>query len=119
MNIIEYAAKKCAETPHRRSYSRHYAVVSTKRGKIVGEGANNYLKTSPIAARASKKAGRPEKQCMCSELTALLKDRYRKGYKLTVVRLDSKNQLCYSEPCQTCKVVLQMFPNIKVVEYSV
>lgn len=118
MSPFDYAIEKCKETPHKRGYSRHFCVISTKKGKIVSEGRNSYYKTNPIVAKASKKAGKPEKQCICAEVAALLKDRYRKGYRLTVVRLDSTNNPCLSQPCVTCVEVLKSFANIKVVEYS-
>ena len=118
MSPFDYAIEKCKETPHRRGYSRHFCVISTKKGKVISEGRNSYYKTHPLTAKASKRAGKPEKQCICAEVAALLKDRYRKGYRLTVVRLDSKDNPCLSQPCVTCIEVLKSFENIKVVEFS-
>ena len=119
MTSIDYCLDKARAIPYRKHRSRHYAVVLDKRGKIVGEGANQY-KTHPLAAKAGKAVGLPDKQCIHSELAALLSDQKRKAVKLIVCRVDSKGASAYSEPCSVCKhLIMEYFPNIKSIEYSI
>lgn len=119
MTSIEYCLDKARAILYRKHRSRHYAVVLDKRGKVVGEGANQY-KTHPLAAKAGKAVGLPAKECVHAELSALLSDKYRKGVKLVVCRIDSRGRSAYSEPCQVCKYIIkEYFPNIKSVEYSI
>lgn len=119
MTSIDYCLDKARAILYRKHRSRHYAVVLDKRGKVVGEGANQY-KTHPLAAKAGKAVGLPAKECVHAELSALLSDRYRKGVKLVVCRVDSRGRSAYSEPCQVCKYVIkEYFPNIKSIEYSI
>lgn len=117
---IQYCLKKASETPYLRRQSRHYTVVLDKKGKVVGEARNEYTKTHTLMGVAGKAVGLPDKTCIHSELGALLKDRYKKGVKLIVVRVDSKNKPAYSEPCECCKhIIKEYFPNIKSIEFSV
>ena len=120
MTSIDYCLDKARAIPYVKGQTRHYAVVVNKRGRVVGEGRNEYLKTHPLAAKAGKAVGLPAKECVHAELSALLGDRYRKGVKLVVCRVDSRGRSAYSEPCHVCKYTIkEYFPNIKSVEYSI
>ena len=117
---IQYCLDKASETQYKRGETRHYSVVLDRKGRIVGEGRNLYHKTHTLAYKASKRTGNGEKCSTHAELAALLSDRYKKGVKLTVGRVDSRGRSAYSEPCQVCKYVIkEYFPNIKSVEYSI
>lgn len=115
--MLEYAIRCANEIPYRRKEYRHYAVLTDKRGKIISESANSYTRTHTIMYRASRKVGLVKDYLHC-EVACLIKDKDRRGVKLTVVRVDAKGNACYSEPCTVCKEVLKMFPNIKSIEYS-
>ena len=119
MSDLEYALKKARELPYVRGFQRHYSVVLDKRGMVVSESANSYVKTSPRSFKAASKVGRPEACFLHSEQRALYLDKRRKGVKLIVVRVDSKGNPMYSEPCEICKEVLKDYPNIKSIEFSI
>lgn len=119
MSSLEYALQKARELPYSRGFQRHYSVVLDRRGRVVSESANSYVKTSPRSFKAASKVGRPEACYLHSEQRALYLDKRRKGVKLVVVRVNAEGQAVYSEPCEICKEVLKDFPNIKSVEFSV
>jgi len=117
---IQYCIDMAAKQPYVRKQSRHYAIVMDKKGRVVGEGTNEYFKSHPLSAKAGKAVGLPDKICIHAELKALLADRQRKGVKLIVARVDSKGQPAYSEPCLVCKHLLQTdFKHIKSIEFTI
>jgi deoxycytidylate deaminase len=90
-------------------------VIVDKRGKIVAEAANDYQKTHPIMAKASKKLGMTKEYCH-SEMLALVRAK-GKGVKMYISRVDSKGNPCYSAPCPVCAALIAE-SQIKSVEYT-
>lgn len=117
MSSLEYALNKARELPYKRGEQRHYALVLDKKDRVISEAANSYIRTHTAMYKASRKLGLVKDYCH-SELLALIKDRDRRGVKLVVVRVNSKGEACYSEPCLVCKEILKNFNNIKSVEFS-
>jgi deoxycytidylate deaminase len=115
---LEYAIEQCKKIPYVRKQSRHYCVITTKRGKIVAEASNDYRRTHPKQARAAKKAGRPEACYLHSEILALIRSR-GVGEKMFIVRLDSENNAVYSAPCEICSAYIKEAGHIKSVEYTI
>lgn len=115
---IDYCLQRAREIPYIRGQQRHFAAVFCKRGRLVSESANSYLKTSPRAFKAALKVGLEHKCFLHAEQRALYLDKKRKGVKLVVVRVGAKGEPMYSEPCPVCKEVLKDFSNIKSVEYT-
>lgn len=116
--MLDYSIKKANEIPYRRGEARHFAVITDKRGKVISEGANSYIKTNPRMARAGKAVGLLDKTCIHAELAAIIGDKYSKGYKITVVRVGAKGQPMYSEPCCICKWLIKKHSCIKEISYS-
>lgn len=116
--MIEYCIAKARELPYVRGQYRHYCVVLDRRGRVVSESANSYVKTSPRAFKAASKVGRPEACYLHSEQRALYLDKKRRGVKLIVARVLADGSPANSEPCEICKIVLQDFPNIASIEYT-
>jgi hypothetical protein len=116
--MIEYCLSRCREIPYKRREQRHYCIILDKKGKIVSEAANSYVKTSPRFAKAAAKVGLYEKQCLHSEALALFRDKQRKGVKLIVVRVLADNSPANSKPCCICELLITEHKNIKFVEYS-
>lgn len=115
---IDYCLQRARELPYIRGQQRHFAAVFCKRGRLVSESANSYLKTSPRAFKAASKLGLNDKCYIHAEMRALWLDKKQKGVKLIVVRIGAKGDPMYSEPCLVCKEVLKDFSNIKFVEYT-
>lgn len=117
-NRLEYCLSMARQQPYIKSRMRHYAVITDRRGKIVSEGRNSYIKTNPKMAKAGKAVGLPDKTCIHAELAAILGDKHNRGYKITVVRVGAKGEPMYSEPCDACKWLIKNHSNIKEISYS-
>lgn len=115
--MIEYCRKKACEIPHKKGKFRHYAVVLDKKGRIVSEGRNSYVKTHTHMHKASRKLGL-EKDFLHAEVAALLKSK-GVGVKLVVVRVDCNGELMYSKPCPVCELLISEAEHIESVEYSI
>lgn len=115
--MLDKAIEKCLELPFVKGQRRLYAIVSDKRGNIVGEASNNYTKSHTVQAYYAKKAGLEPKIYLHSEIHALLRAR-GKGYKISVARVDSKGNLCYAAPCRICSIAIKE-SGIKQVEYTI
>lgn len=118
VSILELAIQKAGELPKVRNQQRHYSIVTDKRGRIVSEAANSYVKTSPVMKRSGCKVGKPEAIYLHSEVLALSRDKHRKGVKLYVARVGADGKPLYSAPCCICAEYLKEYPNIKSVEFS-
>lgn len=120
MNPLQYCINRAREQPYIKGQYRHFSVILDKRNRIVSEAANSYTKTNPVMKRAAFRAGIEHKEYLHSEISALSRDKYRRGVKLIVIRIDAKGNLCYSAPCPVCSLhIKENYPNIKSVEYSV
>lgn len=118
MTSIDYAIEMARKIPYVKGEQRHFAVVLDRKGKLISQGANSYIVTHPLMHKHSKKLGLC-KDFIHSEVNALIKDKSRKGFKLIVVRIDSKGNPCNSEPCSVCKAIIKdNFKNILSLEYS-
>ena len=116
MSSLEYCLQKCREIPYKRGEQRHYSVVVDKRGRLISEAANSYTKTHTIMAKTSKRLGLEKEYCH-AECLAIVRAK-GKGHKIYIVRVDAKNNACYSAPCPICAVLIKE-AGIKVVEFSV
>lgn len=114
--LLQYCVNKACESPYVRGQTRHYAVVTDRKGKIVGEGRNDYTKSHPLMFRTSRKIGL-QKDCIHSEMLAIIRSK-GKGEKIYVARVDSKGNPSYSAPCPVCAVLIKE-AGIKSVEYTI
>lgn len=118
MGNIDYCIDMARKIPYKRGEQRHYSVVLDKRGKILAEAENSYVKTSPKMLRASKKVGLEEKIFWHAECKALYSVKnVSKVHKLIVVRVDSKGNPAKSEPCTICLNLAKEI-GVKIIEYS-
>lgn len=115
---IDYCLQRARELPYIRKQSRHYACLVDKKGRIVVESANSYSCSHTTQYRYAKKAGRPEAVYLHAEMACLLKDRYKRGVKMFVVRVDKAGEPVYSAPCEICSLAIEDFSNVKSVEYT-
>lgn len=115
---IQYCLDKAREIPYIKGQSRHWCAIYDKRGKLISEAGNSYCKTHPIMSKTSKKLGLHKEYCH-AEVLALLRSK-GKGCKLVVVRVDNSGDSVYSKPCIVCEtLIMENFPNIKSIEYSI
>lgn len=86
--MLDYALNKARKLPYTKGQSRVYAIVTDKRGRIVSQGANSYVKTSTHMHRASRKLGLVKDYCH-AEMVALVRAKGN-GSKLYVARVNAK-----------------------------
>lgn len=99
--------------------SRKYditALAYDKRGKLLAVGRNSYVKTHPLQAKFSKKAGNQHAVFIHAELSALLKSR-AKVHKLVVLRYDRSGNPAAAKPCAACQLAIKHF-DVKHVEHT-
>lgn len=119
MSNLEYVLRKASEIPYKRHEQRHYCIILDRKGRIVSEAANSYVKTSPRMAKAAAKVGLPDKQCLHSEALALFRDKSRKGVKLIVARVLANGSPANSKPCPVCECLIKEHGKIVSIEYTV
>ena len=117
--MIEYCLKKAQELPmtHRQ---RLYAVVTDRKGNILGEGANSFVKSHPAQAKAAKKVGQPFKECLHAESLALIRAAKtgKIPYQLTVARILRDNVSSgLAMPCAVCSFMAKE-AGVEVISFS-
>lgn len=119
---FDYCAEKAIMLPTEEYRQRHYAVVLSKKGELLGEGANSFTKSHPVQANFSSKAGKEDSVFLHAEMSALIRCSTSRKVKdihtLVVVRVDKKGDMCNSCPCRVCQMAMKEF-GVKNVLFSV
>lgn len=115
--LLQYCTDKAKETPYQRGRYRHYCCIADKRGMIVSEAANSYVKTSPVMYNAGLKVGIEDKFFCHAEMSALVKAKGR-GHTLVVVRINKNGKPVSSQPCPICVYLIAQAKQIKNVVHS-
>jgi hypothetical protein len=92
------------------------ALAYDKRGRLLSVGRNSYVKTHPLQAHYSRKAGKPDAIYLHAELAALLKAK-EPVHKLVVTRFGRKGQPLLAKPCAACQLAIEEF-GVKHVEHT-
>lgn len=89
-----------------------------KSGKLLASSENNYKKTHPIMAYLGKKVGQhPARICLHAEVSALLKCKDKRPYKIHVERYAKDGRPMLAKPCPICEEAIRMF-GVSVVSYT-
>lgn len=116
---IDYCVSRANEIPYKRGEQRHWCAIYDKRGRLLSEASNSYIKTSPKMKRAGQKVGLDEKIYWHAECKAIYSLRNpEKAYKLVVVRVGSKGEPVNSKPCIICERLIKL-SGIRAVEYTI
>lgn len=105
----------------RHRQNRHHTIRATtfdKRGRIISTAFNSYVTTHPLQAKLAKKVGMPACQFLHAEISALIKARGRKVYKIFVERYDSQNNPKTAAPCKICAEALELY-GVERIEYTI
>lgn len=97
-----------------------YAIVRSKRGKILSQGFNSYIKTSPLQSRYAKSVNLPKKEFIHAEISALSRIPYtqrKNAYSITIYRFDNHGRPALAKPCPICQAAIEHF-GIKHVYYT-
>lgn len=114
ISLLRLAQAKARELPYKRGKQRVYALCLDKRGRIVSEGANSYVKTHPIQKRYGARLGNPRKEYLHAEMCALIRA-YRNGEDagasnvrtIVVGRVGGTGKELPSKPCAVCQLALE------------
>ena len=95
-----------------------WAIATDKRGNVLGQAGNDYVKSHTQQSRWSLICKQPEREFLHAETLAIiraLKSR-KEVSKLYVVRVDKSGKMKDSKPCSVCQTMLETeFPNVIVV----
>lgn len=92
------------------------ATVYDKRGRVLAEGKNSYVKSHPMQWKFAKQVGLSQKIYLHAEIDAIRKVKDRsKIHKIVVERYNS-GKPAKSKPCPICEAAISEF-GIKLVEY--
>lgn len=114
--MLEYCIAMASKMPYVRKETRVYSVVCDKRGRIISESPNSYIKTHPLVKRWSFKANL-DKEYLHAECGAIIKSK-GKGHSLYVARVDSKNNPMIAKPCPVCQIAIEQHGSIKEVYWT-
>lgn len=106
---LKYCIEKASEVKHRRTFSRHYAVVTDKRGRIISEARNSYDKTHTVMKRAAERVypnDKYHKEFCHAEALAIVRSKGR-GHRIYVARVDYKGRPVNSKPCDICSFLIK------------
>ena len=100
--------------------SRHAitATIFDRKGRVLSIGQNNYLKTHPLQAEHAAKVGEPYKIFLHAEISALVRIRGGKPYKIAIERYGRDGQPRMARPCAICELAIRE-AGITRVEYTV
>ena len=116
--MLSYCIKKASSLPFIKGQKRLWSVIVDRRGRLVSESGNSYSQTYTQMFHYSRRVGSPEKCYLHSEISAILRDRNRKGYKIITARVDSLGIPCLAAPCLSCQLAIKEATNLKSIEFS-
>jgi len=109
---VQLAVEQAECSPHSH---KHCAVTLDRRGNVLNVGYNN-KGSSWIQRMYAKKVGKPDKTYTHAEVDALRKS--QAPYYLVVVRINSRNKLMNSAPCEICRELIKD-SGVKEVYHSI
>jgi deoxycytidylate deaminase len=94
------------------------ARILNKRGRVISEGINSFIKTHPYQARLAKIAGLPDKLFLHAEIDAILKcKRLDEAHTIEVSRFGCDGNPLNAKPCPICDLAIKEF-GIKEVIFT-
>lgn len=88
-----------------------------KKGILIGQGTNSYLKTHPIQKYFANKVGDTNKEFLHAEIAAILKAGTKKIETLVIERYDKKDMPRLARPCPICMAAIKA-NDIKYIRYT-
>lgn len=118
LKIIEKAVTLCKKNPVDTGLQRVAAIVTDKRGTILSEGINSYEKTHPLQAQfALKTKKHKERVFLHAEISALVKNKTDRAYRIYVARTHRNNNYALAKPCPVCTLAIKE-AGIKEIVYT-
>lgn len=94
------------------------ASVYDKRGNLIGEAFNSYVKSHPLQAHFAKLAGKPDAVYLHAEIAALLKCGEKKPHSIFIERYSMDGRPALAAPCKICMRAIKHF-GIQQITYTV
>ncbi|MNQ25267.1 Cytidine and deoxycytidylate deaminase zinc-binding region [compost metagenome] len=106
--------------PYVKGQQRHFALVTDKRGKVIGSGANSYSRTHTISFKHGKAQGNIEKCYIHAEQQAIIRSLKSsvKEKHLYVARVYANGEPAPSMPCEICMSFIRSVGNIKSISFT-
>lgn len=115
--MLSQAIHKATKLDYRPGQKRLWAIAVDKKGKVIAESSNSYIKTHPLQAKFAKLVGLEDKCYLHAEIATIIKAKGQQVSKLYVARVDSKGNPCLAAPCPVCNAALKKY-GISSVEYT-
>ena len=94
------------------------AIIYDKRGRVLGIGQNNYVKTHPLQAHHAKKVGNELAVYLHAEIHAITRcPDISKAHRIAVFRYGKSGEPLLAKPCPICTSAIAATP-IRVVEHT-
>lgn len=103
-----------------KGQQRHFALVTDKRGKVIGQGANSYSRTHTISFKHGKMQGREQACYIHAEQLAIiraLKSSVKEKH-LYVARVTADGKPAPSMPCEICMSLIRSVGDIKSINFT-
>ncbi len=93
------------------------ATIFDRKGKILAEGQNSYIKSHPMQAKYANKCGYEDKIFLHAEISALVKCKSQ-GHSMRIERYNRKGEPLLAKPCPICELAIKEH-GIKEISYTV
>lgn len=106
--MLDYCIKKVSEMKN----DRHtiYAVVTNRRGDIIGEAVNSYSQTHPVQKKYASRVGKDFCQFLHAEIGACIKalrhPSKTKPHAIFIARVHKNGKLAAAAPCPICSLAI-------------
>lgn len=99
-----------AKTHNSNGKQRIYAIITDKRGRIISQAGNDYIKTHPDQRELAESVGLDECIYLHAEIAALikLKRNVPKNSKIYIARVGSNGESLLAAPCPICQHALML-----------
>jgi len=117
--MLDYAIEKAREINPDENHVRVYAVITDKRGRIIAEGKNNYVKSHPLQAYYAKMVDNENAIYLHAEIQAMVKCDSNNAHKMYVARVSRQGHPMPARPCKICQTAIEDLNIVQSVEYTV
>lgn len=117
---LDYCLEKARELDPTIYRQRLYAVVCTKRGRILGEGSNSFTKTSPMNWAYGCRTGNRNKTHAHAEIVAIARSARIGGkpHSIYIARTLKDGSSGMAAPCPSCALAIKE-AGIKIVSFTI
>lgn len=100
--MLERCREEAEKLDKVQGRQRHWCIVTDKKGRILSQAPNSYVKTHPYQASMAEAVGLPDRVFLHAEIAALVRCR-KKPYAIYIARAGGG----YSKPCPVCMAAIK------------